>query len=307
MALTANANFLRYALVALGLFFVSTQANAANCGTAGANNCFWIGGTGTLDDATDSAHWSNTTGGTTCSCEPLSGNNNLVFDASSGGGTVTPNVNWTTASTSTVTTTGFTGTIDFSTNNNSWTVGSWLATSGTQTLNLGTGTLTTTGSSGLNIQVAAMTLIASSSTYTNTNTIGNTTLALQSTMSLGNIVFAANTQTLLTNSWTIAGTVTGTAPFSVTGQSGSTTTLSGTAFNLTSTAASPISILSAGSAATWTLSTTSGGTITWGVVLNIIKAGAGTITVSNCLKAGNSGSGVTCNAPSGGGGRIIGG
>ena len=49
-------------------------------------------------------------------------------------------------------------------------------------------------------ELVAMTLIASSSTYTNTNTIGNTTLALQSTMSLGNIVFAANTQTLLTNS-----------------------------------------------------------------------------------------------------------
>lgn len=69
------------------LFCLSSPAWAINCAVAN-GTCFWIGGTGTMDFATDSAHWSNTTGGATCSCEPIS-SNILTFDGSSGAGTVT--------------------------------------------------------------------------------------------------------------------------------------------------------------------------------------------------------------------------
>ena len=107
-------SFLRYFLVALALCLLPVSAQAANCNAA-SGNCYWIGGTGTMDFATDSAHWSNSSGGTTCSCEPQGGGTPaaLIFDGSSGGGTVTFGA---TVNVLQITATAFTGTLDDSGN-----------------------------------------------------------------------------------------------------------------------------------------------------------------------------------------------
>lgn len=101
----------RLLLSLVALCFLTVGAQAANCNVA-SGTCFWIGGTGTMDFSTDGAHWSNATGGTTCSCEPTS-TSLLNFDASSGGGTVTFG---TTVNAGSITATAYTGTLDNSGN-----------------------------------------------------------------------------------------------------------------------------------------------------------------------------------------------
>jgi hypothetical protein len=104
-------SFLRYALVAIALCLLPVSAQAVNCNVT-SGTCFWIGGSGTMDLATDSAHWSNTTGGTTCSCEPAA-TPTLTFDGSSGAGTVTFGA---TINVFTINATTYTGTLDDSGN-----------------------------------------------------------------------------------------------------------------------------------------------------------------------------------------------
>lgn len=99
--------------------------------------CFWVGGTG---DINDTAHWASASGGTTGTCAaaggwPNSTADTATFDASSGGGTVTRNVNWTVG---VLTTSAFTGTFGNSgdtatVNFNNWTDSG----SGTRTVNMG--------------------------------------------------------------------------------------------------------------------------------------------------------------------------
>ncbi len=104
---------------------------------------FWVGGTGTWDNST-TTHWAATSGGAGGQSVPGS-SDTVTFDASSGGGTVTPNYNMTVTS---ITMGAFTGTLDFSANNNSPTMGTFSgAGTGTRTLNMGSGTwnLTTVG------------------------------------------------------------------------------------------------------------------------------------------------------------------
>jgi hypothetical protein len=103
-----------------------------------AANRFWVGGTGTWDNLS-LLHWSATSGGTGGSTVPGSGDA-VIFDALSGGGTVTPNYNISVAS---VTMGAFTGTLDFSANNNSPTIPTFnISGTGTRTLNMGNGTWT---------------------------------------------------------------------------------------------------------------------------------------------------------------------
>jgi len=147
---------LRYILAILALCLLPLSvANATDCtGGTPAHTCYWILGTGTMDLATDSAHWSLTTGGATCTCEPSS-TDAIVFDASSGVAgatfTVTPNatVNVTnfTFGACTGTTTGCI--IDFTTHNNNVNIVNAGGTSnfsgtgtGTRNLKMGTGTWT---------------------------------------------------------------------------------------------------------------------------------------------------------------------
>lgn len=102
---------------------------------------FWVGGTGTWDNAT-TTHWAASSNGPGGQSVPGSGDT-VTFDGSSGGGTVTPNYDMTVIS---ITTGAFTGTLDFSANNNNPTMGTFSGTgTGTRVLNLGSGTFTLTG------------------------------------------------------------------------------------------------------------------------------------------------------------------
>jgi len=102
---------------------------------------FWVGGTGAWD-ASDTTHWASSSGGAGGQTVP-GASDTVTFDGSSGGGTVTVNTNFSVVS---VTMGAFTGTLDFATNNNSPTMGSFSTTgSGTRTLNMGSGIWTLTG------------------------------------------------------------------------------------------------------------------------------------------------------------------
>ncbi len=102
---------------------------------------FWVGGTGTWD-ASDTTHWAASSNGAAGQSVPGVADT-VVFDGSSGGGTVTVNTNF---SITTFTTGAFTGTIDFSVNNNSPTMTAFsISGTGTRTLNMGSGTWTITG------------------------------------------------------------------------------------------------------------------------------------------------------------------
>ncbi len=119
---------------------------------ANAATCFWVGGTGTWDNATDGAHWANSTGGSASSCAatggvPKNAGDVAAFDFNSGGGTVTNNVNLNIGA---ISMGSFGGTLDFATNNKTVTLSSF-ANSGNaaRTLNMGSGTWTITGTSGI--------------------------------------------------------------------------------------------------------------------------------------------------------------
>jgi hypothetical protein len=102
---------------------------------------FWVGGTGTWD-ASDTTHWAATSNGAGGVSVPGS-SDTVTLDASSGGGTVTVNTNPTISS---LTMGAYTGTLDFSVNNNSISMVTFSATgTGTRTLKMGTGTWTITG------------------------------------------------------------------------------------------------------------------------------------------------------------------
>lgn len=110
---------------------------------------FWVGGTGTWDSST-TTHWSATTGGAGGAAVPTSADT-VTFDGSSGGGTVTVNFGGT-ITVQSITCGAFTGTLDFSANNNSVTLsasgGMSGSGSGTRTINLGNGTWTLNNATG---------------------------------------------------------------------------------------------------------------------------------------------------------------
>lgn len=105
---------------------------------------FWVGGTGTWD-ASDTTHWASSTGGAGGQSVPVAGDT-VTFDGSSGGGTATVNTN---VSITTLTMSAFTGTLDFSANNNTVALSSSFVNTGTvatRTINMGSGQWTISGS-----------------------------------------------------------------------------------------------------------------------------------------------------------------
>src|ERR1700688_4568565 len=114
----------RLALGLIFLFLVIVDASAATR--------FWVGGTGTWDSST-TTNWSASTGGAGGASVPGS-SDTVTFDGASGGGVVTVNFGGTITLQS-LTTGAFTGTLDFSVNNNSVTL-----TTGNGFNNSGTGT-----------------------------------------------------------------------------------------------------------------------------------------------------------------------
>jgi hypothetical protein len=139
---------------------------------------FWVGGTGTWDGST-TTHWAATSGGASGASVPGT-NDSVIFDGNSGGGTVTVN---TTVNSISITCGAFTGTLDFSANNNNVTLNSFSASgSATRTVNLGSGTWTITGTSGLLWDVSnntGLTFSASSSTIVFSGNISGAGAAIQ--------------------------------------------------------------------------------------------------------------------------------
>src|SRR5687767_4143911 len=87
-------------------------------------NRFWVGGTGTWNN-TNTTNWSATSNGAGGASIPGTGDT-ATFDASSGGGTVTvdsPNAA-NSVTVQSITCGAFTGTLDFSANNNNVTLSS---------------------------------------------------------------------------------------------------------------------------------------------------------------------------------------
>jgi hypothetical protein len=304
-------------------FFTALALTVGVASAAHAASCFWVGGTATWDGTntggggTGGIKWASASGGASACAgggtggSPTSGDT-ATFDGSSGGGTVTVN---TTVIVSGITCGAFTGTLDFSVNNNNVTIGSSsfnCSGTGTRTLSMGNGTWTISGGSGTPWTIATatgLTFHANSSTIAlqapsgaqrtfngggltyNTITIpasvaaagyifnGNNTFANFNVTAPANIAFTLNTTTTITNAinWT--------------GSSGSYIFLQG------------------GTGAQATISSANNGTITWAALSGIAFTGGGSFAATNSFDLQNN-SGVTITAPStggGGGGHIIGG
>lgn len=290
-------NLLRVAALTAALFS-SLPAFAASL--------FWIGGTGTLDMATDSAHWSATTGGATCSCEPASGDD-ITFDASSGGGIVTVNANFTVNS---LTAGAFTGTLDFSANNNSPTFVSTVSTgvnfsgSGTRTINLGSGTWTLSGAGAtwLNSAVTNETLSAASSTISFTGSGSNPRVFTGGLNKIyGTVSFGADAakSSNISSTGTIA-TLNITGPNYIQITAGATVTITN-APNLAGTSGNEIFISSATVNSAAILHLSAAGTAAWAAFRDI-TVNTNTLTATNSFDLGGNSGTLTITAPSGGGG-----
>lgn len=210
-------------------------------------------------DATNTNNWVTTSGGTNYGQTVPGSSDTATFDGSSGGGTVTPN---TTINIQSLTTGAFTGTLDFSANNNNVTLSTSTgfagSGAGTRTINLGNGTwtLSSTGAAWDFTTTTGLTFNANSSTISfSAGTPG------ARTFTPGGKTF--NTVTVATHStgqtFTISGTGATIATLTV-GQgnvlfpAGGTTTV--TNLNVNGTAAAPAALQSSSNSSAATVAVT---------------------------------------------------
>lgn len=307
--------YLKYLLLVICLIWFSLPTPQANAAT-----CFWVGGTATWD-TTNTTSWASGTGGTPGTC---AGTGNVcknsadtcTFDGSSGGGTVTVNLNTTITQ---LNCGAFTGTLDFSANNNSFTYSNGFDCSGTgtRTVNLGNGTHTIG-----NGAAAGWTLTTTTNLTFNANTstiVFSDSVAANTTFASGGKTYSTvsfSRSTNLDNTVSITGgptiaTLNVTGPLILLITSGTTLTVSN-AFNLnsggSSTAIVQLRSVTAGSAAT--LSVASGTpTGNWFLLQKITCSGGATFSFTNSMDYGNTNTNCGIVAPSGSGatGHIIGG
>jgi hypothetical protein len=298
----------------LALFLCASSADAAAR--------FWVGGTGTWDNAA-TTHWSATSGGAAGQSAPVS-TDDVTFDGASGGGTITVNA---TLAINSLTMGAFTGTLDFSANNNSITfsaagAGVSLTGAGTRTLNMGSGTWTisTNGNNGPGwdaTTTTGLTFNKNTSTILWNGAAGDQKSFITGGLSYNIVTFApssVNVPIVILGSATIA-TMNITAPCWLKINAAVTLTITN-AFAWTGTSSNIITITTNdnhGSQATISAGTGTTNTSTWTYLNNIAftQVGGSTWASTNSFNgANNSGTGFTITAPSGGGGgggRIIGG
>lgn len=260
---------------------------------------FWVSGTGTWD-LSDTSHWASSSGGSSGASAPGSADT-CTFDGSSGGGTVTPSYGGT-GTFQSITCGAFTGTIDWSANNNSVTLtatGGFSATgSGTRTINLGNGTWTLNSTAGPNWNIGTTTNLTFNANSSTISFTGDTANVSNTTLFAGGALTYA---TLQRSAQTHGGV------FSITGINTFTTlTLTGanactfsanqtiTTFNVNGTSSGQIHVTSNTDTNQRTLTITTL-SATWVGWRNII--GSGTSTNSFDL-GGNSG--ITITPPGGG-------
>lgn len=295
-------------------FLLSLVAFVSLSVSAEAATCFWVGGTGTWDNSTDAAKWSSSSGGSGSTCAatggvPKNAGDIATFDGSSGGGTVTNNVDINIAQ---ITIGAFTGTLDFATNNKNVTLSTAMSLTGagTKTLNMGSGTWTLTATTGT---------VWDCGTCTNlTLNAGTSTIDINATP-VAQRGFGGGSKTYSTVKFTCGG-----APNLVNRFTGGNNTVSTLAvvgcqylefaggYTTTVTTVNLPAGLSSGttmyfgsdnSATNATLSTASALSFSWLFIQGLTKAGAGSITATNSFDGGGN-SGVTITPPAGGG-RII--
>jgi hypothetical protein len=298
---------------------------------------FWVGGTGTWDGS-DTTHWAATSGGAGGQSVPGS-SDSVTFDGSSGAGTVTVNTNPTIQS---LTCGAFTGTLDFSANNNNVTINSNNGFSnsgtGTRTLNLGNGTWTLNATNAVwNMAVVTgLTFNANSSTlvfsgvlsagnqqsitlggfpYNTIRLSGDKTAAgvsltnASSTIALLDITAPSYVTLAGTGAMTIT-TLTVSAKTTLLPSSGQTLTFTNPP-TLTGTAAAPIGIINTDARSLGSNATVScaSGTFsgTWVSVLGITFSGGATFSFTGFDLGRNTGATITAPASGGGGQRVYGG
>lgn len=262
-------------------------------------NKFWLGGTGNWDGTTgSSAHWGTASGGGTTPTAGPGVNDVAIFDASSGGGTVTVTGNITVQS---ITCGAFTGTLNFSTNNNNVTLsanaGMSLTGSGVRTVNLGNGTWTLSAAAATwnATTTTNLTFNANSSVISFTGTGSGTFNGGGLTYST--VTFGARSGAgfmTVTGSSTIA-TLNTTAPNCVQFAAGTTQTITN-APTWTGSSSNQIGIMSSSVSSAALLSSGNNAALTWCALRDIAFQGAGTHAATNSFGLGDN-SGITITAP----------
>lgn len=288
--------FLRALLAFALLVTVSLPASAAAR--------FWVGGTGTWD-ASDTTHWAATTGGAGGQSVP-SAADTVTFDGSSGGGTVTVN---TTVTIQGLTTGAFTGTLDFSANNNSVTItgvsGHNGSGTGTRTLNLGNGTWTLSATSGATLWTMAtttgLTFNANSSTINLSGTGADTRGFAGGGLTYNAVSFSGGVGGITLTGANTFSSLTISAPNAILMPASATNTIT-TLTVAAGTPSSPISFFNSSGSAASTISMASGSiALTWAALRRIAFTGGATFTATNTLDYGLN-TGITITPPSAGGG-----
>jgi hypothetical protein len=273
---------------------------------------FWVGGTGTWDSST-TTHWASSSNGTGGASVP-GASDTVTFDANSGGGTVTVNFGGT-ITVQSITMGAFTGTLDFSANNNSVTLsastGLNCSGTGTRTLNMGSGTWTFSANAAqLNFStVTNLTLSAASATLSFTGSgLGTKTFSLGaggvSISAFGTVSVAANSSGgvfslgNLGQSTTIT-TFSVSAPNYIVVPTGITLTITN-ALSVSGSSGSEVAFVSGSTATQTTVSSANNGTFTWCAFRDMGFSGGGTFTATSSFNLGNN-SGITITAPASGG------
>lgn len=290
---------------------------ALSIGASDAATCFAVGGTFTWDNSTDAAHWASSSGGTGGTCAatggvPKNAADTATFDGSSGGGTVTNNVD---LNITTIVTSAFTGTLDFATNNHNVTLsGTWTdAATGVHTVNMGNGTWTINpsgnGTNAIALTASAnLTLNANSSTLVLSGSSGFTSgarfaaktfNAVQVTAGRWDFNSANGTFSTLSLSNGVQLSLAASLTFTITTASPS----------WTGTRATPIVITNDTVGGTAPIiSYTGTGTIDWGIISGVTFSGGTAFNATNSVGyTTNTGLTIQSGPSAGGGGRIIGG
>ena len=274
--------------------------------------CFWVGGTGSTDDATK---WSSSSGGAGSTCAGPGGipdaSDTATWDASSGAGTVTVAAGGT-WNLQTVTMGAFTGTWTNAANNRAIAVsGSGnafnISGAGTRTINLGTATYTLSNNTAT-WQASTATNLSLTSTGASVVFSGTGTRIFAAAngqsyaaISCGAAVGAGSC--LIGNATLTLGTMTIGAPNTVIFTSGATTNIS-SAVSWNGSSTNQIGIFATTFASAATIAFTAGSTMGW-VAFKDIGATGSPSAINSFNLGGNSG--IAISAPSGGGGGIIGG
>lgn len=256
-------------------------------------------------DATNTNNWVSSSGGTNYGQTIPGSGDAATLDAASGGGTVTVNATITIQS---LTCGAFTGTLDFSANNNNVTLstnsGFNGSGSGTRTINLGNGTWTLTGTGTMwNLSTTTnLTFNANSSTIVFTATSASPRNMLTGGKTYSTITISANTslgQFSFTTAPTI-GTFNVSAPNAISFPSSATTTITNALTLNGMSLTSLVELYSDTLGTTGTVSSANNGTFTWTTFRDLTFSGGGTFSATNSIDLGRN-SGITITAPSAGG------